>query len=89
MDSMDTSHNHNRLRQNPVGWPRAFLILIVVALAGLTGCQPPSVAEQTVVSPTVTTSPTVTPPPTPTPLSPLELTVLHTNDTWGYLSPCG
>jgi 2',3'-cyclic-nucleotide 2'-phosphodiesterase (5'-nucleotidase family) len=21
--------------------------------------------------------------------APLDLTVLHTNDTWGYLDPCG
>lgn len=26
--------------------------------------------------------------PAPTP-PPLDLTVLHTNDTWGYLLPCG
>ncbi|MCS7286965.1 MAG: hypothetical protein RMK30_08075 [Anaerolineae bacterium] len=26
--------------------------------------------------------------PTPTP-QPLELVVLHTNDTWGYVLPCG
>ena len=25
----------------------------------------------------------------PHPAAPLTLTVLHTNDTWGYLSPCG
>jgi 2',3'-cyclic-nucleotide 2'-phosphodiesterase (5'-nucleotidase family) len=29
-----------------------------------------------------------TPIPTPTP-RPIELTVLHTNDTWGYSEPCG
>jgi hypothetical protein len=28
--------------------------------------------------------PTVTPTP-----SPLQLTIIHTNDTWGYLLPCG
>ncbi len=27
-------------------------------------------------------------PPAPTP-EPLELVVLHTNDTWGYIFPCG
>lgn len=26
--------------------------------------------------------------PTPTP-EPIELVVLHTNDTWGYVFPCG
>ncbi len=26
--------------------------------------------------------------PTPAP-QPLQLTILHTNDTWGYLLPCG
>ena len=29
-------------------------------------------------------------PPTPTPTpQPVELTVLHSNDTWGYSEPCG
>jgi len=32
--------------------------------------------------------PTSALPPTPTP-EPLELVVLHTNDTWGYVFPCG
>jgi 2',3'-cyclic-nucleotide 2'-phosphodiesterase (5'-nucleotidase family) len=34
-------------------------------------------------------SPTVTPPPTPQPTpGPLSLTVLYTNDGWGYTEPC-
>jgi 2',3'-cyclic-nucleotide 2'-phosphodiesterase (5'-nucleotidase family) len=29
-------------------------------------------------------------PPAPTALpKPLDLTIIHTNDTWGYLLPCG
>ena len=27
--------------------------------------------------------------PFPRPEAPLTLTILHTNDTWGYLAPCG
>jgi hypothetical protein len=37
-------------------------------------------------------SPVVSLPPTPTPpvqVDGFHLTVLHTNDTWGYLLPCG
>ncbi len=36
--------------------------------------------------PTDTPLPTVTP--TPTAL-PIDITIVHTNDTWGYLWPCG
>lgn len=25
----------------------------------------------------------------PTPAGPLKLTIVHSNDTWGYLWPCG
>ena len=48
--------------------------------------------------PTYTSVPTSTPtplPPTPTavatlpPAEPFTLTLLHTNDTWGYTQPCG
>lgn len=35
-------------------------------------------------------APSATPPPTPlAQATALDLTVLHTNDTWGYLLPCG
>lgn len=27
--------------------------------------------------------------PAGTPTGPFELTILHSNDTWGYLDPCG
>jgi len=40
--------------------------------------------------PTPTSTPT--PPPSPSPTSEpsaFELTILHTNDTWGYVYPCG
>ena len=36
------------------------------------------------VSPLATKSPTL-----PAPPNALQLTVIHTNDTWGYLAPCG
>ena len=34
-------------------------------------------------------SPTVPAPTTAAPASDLELTLVHSNDTWGYLAPCG
>ncbi|MBC7252193.1 MAG: hypothetical protein H5T62_18185 [Anaerolineae bacterium] len=39
-------------------------------------------------SPTPTSTPTASPSPTSEP-SAFELTILHTNDTWGYVYPCG
>ncbi len=55
----------------------ALLILFLIA-----GCYPADAP-----SPPATSIPTVLPP-TASP-QPLELTILHTNDTWGYLLPCG
>jgi len=47
-------------------------------------------------APTPTPAPTDTPQPTPAPTdtprptpASLILTIVHTNDTWGYLEPCG
>ena len=36
-------------------------------------------------------SPTVVSPPAPSPVTKgtLGLTIVHSNDTWGYLAPCG
>ena len=58
-----------------------FFILIELALFGCSGIMS---------TPAPTSTPTKTPTPTPTPTPrPIELTVLHTNDTWGYSEPCG
>ena len=50
---------------------------------------PATVAPVTATStPIPTPTPTTAPIPTPTP-QPVTLTILHTNDTWGYVQPCG
>lgn len=46
---------------------------------------PQSTATQV---PTSTSRPEPTDTPQPTP-APIDLTLVHTNDTWGYLDPCG
>jgi hypothetical protein len=64
-----------------------FFALIGLALfgcSGITSVQTPTLTP----TKTPTPIPTSTPTPTPTP-RPIELTVLHTNDTWGYSEPCG
>jgi 2',3'-cyclic-nucleotide 2'-phosphodiesterase (5'-nucleotidase family) len=62
-----------------------FFVWIGLALFGCNGVM-------STPTPTPTSTPTRTPTPiptsTPTP-RPIELTVLHTNDTWGYSEPCG
>jgi len=55
----------------------SFLILTVILLPTMAGCGP---------APTPTPIPTSTPTPLP---QPITLTILHTNDTSGYLDPCG
>jgi len=80
-----------------------FVALATTALA-LLGCNSPTpnpsknplpVPTNTpMLAPTDTPAPpptnTPTPVPTPTPIPrPLELTVLHTNDTLGFTEPCG
>jgi hypothetical protein len=72
-----------------------FFVLIGLALFGCSGIMstptptPTSMPTKT-PTPTPTFTPTSTPTPTPTPTPrPIELTVLHTNDTWGYSEPCG
>jgi len=68
------------------------LLIVAVVLACLTACSqptpkldnpsplaaPPAALKSPVASPTVASSPAF-----------FQLTVLHTNDTWGYLLPCG
>jgi hypothetical protein len=70
-----------------------FLALIGLALSSCGGSAPtptpmPTFTPTKTPTPTPTPTPTSTPTPTPTP-RPIELTALHTNDTWGYSEPCG
>jgi hypothetical protein len=46
---------------------------------------PPSVSD----SPLPPTASVILPHPDAVPSADIQLTVLHTNDTWGYLMPCG
>jgi len=68
----------------------ALAILAGVA-AGLMACRAPAspieqpTSDSEIHAPTSIARP---PTPTPTPFA-LSLTVVHTNDTWGYLLPCG
>jgi 2',3'-cyclic-nucleotide 2'-phosphodiesterase (5'-nucleotidase family) len=66
-----------------------FFILAGLALFGCNGIVSTSTPTPT-FTPTKppTPVPTSFPTPTPTP-QPIGLTVLHTNDTWGYSEPCG
>jgi hypothetical protein len=69
-----------------VVWAVAFSVLL---LAGaLLACSAPSA---TPAGQGPTPAPTfVALPPTPAPTAaPITLVVAHTNDTWGYLFPCG
>ena len=70
-------------------------VLLGVGLAGLTACTQPAPAP---VNPSPLSSPLgvlkspLTQPTAPAArqtISTFSLTVLHTNDTWGYLEPCG
>ena len=66
-----------------------FFVLIGLVLFGCSGSMSTPTATLTFTpTKTPTPIPTPTPAPTPTP-QPIELTVLHTNDTWGYSEPCG
>lgn len=70
-----------------------FFALIGLALFGCSGtmstpASTPTSTPTKTLTPIPTSTPTSTPTPTPTP-QPVELTVLHTNDTWGYSEPCG
>ena len=61
-------------------WRGLFLALTLLAVAS--ACMPASTPDRPL-------PPTAAPAPRPTPAEPLTLTLLHTNDTWGYLWPCG
>jgi 2',3'-cyclic-nucleotide 2'-phosphodiesterase (5'-nucleotidase family) len=70
-------------------------VVLGIGLVGLTACTQPA---PTPVSPSPLSSPLgvlkspLTQPTAPAarqPSSTFSLTVLHTNDTWGYLAPCG
>ncbi|PKO22723.1 MAG: hypothetical protein CVU38_07790 [Chloroflexi bacterium HGW-Chloroflexi-1] len=61
-------------------WRALLLALLLLALAA--SCMPVTSLDGPI-------PPTAAPAPRPTPAEPLALTLLHTNDTWGYLSPCG
>jgi hypothetical protein len=66
-----------------------FFVLIGLALFGCSGIMStPTPTPTSTPTRTPTPIPTSTPTPTPTP-RPIELTVLYTNDTWGYSEPCG
>jgi 2',3'-cyclic-nucleotide 2'-phosphodiesterase (5'-nucleotidase family) len=66
-----------------------FFMLVGLALSGCSAIMStPTPTPTSMPTKTSTPTPTSTPTSTPTP-QPLELTVLHTNDTWGYSEPCG
>jgi hypothetical protein len=66
---------------------RLLLALMTVgAVALMGGCSSPQPTATPRPTPTRTPVPTATPTPTP---QPLDLVVLHTNDTIGYTEPCG
>lgn len=65
---------------------KSVLSLILLFLLGLVAsCMPPMTAPG---RPGPLASPLSGPAPTVA-VGPLQLTILHTNDTWGYLLPCG
>ena len=69
-----------------------FHLLFLLALM-LSSC---TILEQAAPEPTATSSPTAFPAPTATQSISLAetgatftLTIVHSNDTWGYVDPCG
>ncbi|MCR4407878.1 MAG: hypothetical protein NUW24_13330 [Anaerolineae bacterium] len=60
-----------------VGW---------AVIAGSTSAPATAPTATTAAMPTLPPTPTITPTPRPRAIS---LTILHTNDTWGYVWPCG
>lgn len=57
------------------------LWMVLLSTLSLLGC-----GSRTTPPPTPSPQPTRMPTATP---APLDLTIVHTNDTWGYLDPCG
>lgn len=73
--------------------PVVLVALTAIGLA-LLGCSSPAPTNMAMPAPTNTPPPSPTKTPAPVPTStptprPLELTVLHTNDTLGFTEPCG
>jgi hypothetical protein len=78
-------HPHTQPASAAAGGPTATRIVAVLPTLA------PPTETPTPVPPTPT-QPTQTPvPPTPSPTAsePLELAIVHSNDTWGYTQPCG
>lgn len=74
------------VRFHDVGQSLRDVVLVLVLLAFLaTGCVAP-IASAPAPSESATTASPALPMPSP---EPLALTVVHSNDTWGYLDPCG
>ena len=76
----------------------AFVVgVTLVGCAVESGKPSPSSSPLTRLSPLTAASPVATPRSATSPVAtahpassaPFQLTVLHTNDTWGYLVPCG
>lgn len=61
---------------------RGFPLLLVLVIAAMgcatAGCAPAAMPAASPLSPVATPGP-----------QPFQLTVVHSNDTWGYLVPCG
>lgn len=70
----------------------AFAFLVGLALL-LTGCgSSGGTARSSIPSPTKPPTSTPLPSPTPSPTPPpppISITLVHSNDTWGYTLPCG
>lgn len=64
---------------------RSVAAIALLLLAVLSACQ---AAPLTAPAPGAVQPAPPPPPETPAP-QPLRLVILHTNDTWGYLWPCG
>ncbi|MFQ5340405.1 MAG: hypothetical protein ACE5F6_02540 [Anaerolineae bacterium] len=72
------------LRPQLVLWIALLFSWVIAGCASPATPPPPTPAQA--ARATATSQPTDTPQPTPAPLS---LTIVQTNDTWGYLDPCG
>ena len=67
-------------------------LAMTVGLAGLAACSQPAPKPgnpSPLSSPLVALKSPVVSPKATAPAGSFQLTVLHTNDTWGYLFPCG